>query len=234
MTCPDLDKIVKESAARLHLTVQPCGLNADWSVTAYMLSPGTPNTTQGAYYLIEDEDDDRQTWSLVRRWYEVDPFAVDHNPHKDTPKGIGDAIGTISRLDLCPDATGPEGLSEERARLRIGRLLQEYQRSIGDRKACDDCAVDVFYSNREEQWLHDAGTSGCFLSRAATDPGSIRSYDVRLRRVLYQYVTIRVEAEDESQADEFAEHRAQFEDLDWDDCGSSYNNDIEVQDVEEI
>jgi len=56
------------------LPVKPCGLNADWSVSAYHLSEGTPNTQSGDFYLLDDEitpDDYAHgtTYSLVQRFY---------------------------------------------------------------------------------------------------------------------------------------------------------------------
>lgn len=56
-----------------------CGLNADWCVSAFCLSDAAPNITQGAYYIIDQEDD---TWSLVRRFHDPDDEA-EPNPHDD-------------------------------------------------------------------------------------------------------------------------------------------------------
>lgn len=55
------------------LGLRQVGLNADWSVSAYFLGPGTPNVTPGAAYLILNEDD--RTWRLVRRWNADDDYS---------------------------------------------------------------------------------------------------------------------------------------------------------------
>jgi hypothetical protein len=42
-----------------------CGLNADWVSCAWLVSPNArANRTHGAYYLVEDEEND--TYSLYR------------------------------------------------------------------------------------------------------------------------------------------------------------------------
>ena len=43
-----------------------CGLNADWSVQAYYLGEGEPNTLTGQLYVLDNED---ETFSLVQRNY---------------------------------------------------------------------------------------------------------------------------------------------------------------------
>ena len=43
-----------------------CGLNADWSVMAWHLSPGPANKTSGDFYFLDNEDG---TWSIVKRTY---------------------------------------------------------------------------------------------------------------------------------------------------------------------
>jgi len=50
-------------------TMTRCGLNADWSVDAWLIGAGTPNRTDGACYLTDNEND---TWSIVRRYYRDD------------------------------------------------------------------------------------------------------------------------------------------------------------------
>ena len=46
-----------------------CGLNADWCVSAWFYGPGEANQTPGGVYVVENEDDDPCTYSVVRRWY---------------------------------------------------------------------------------------------------------------------------------------------------------------------
>lgn len=42
------------------------GLNADWNVSAWAVTPGRPNRTQGMLYVLDDE---RGTLQLVQRYY---------------------------------------------------------------------------------------------------------------------------------------------------------------------
>lgn len=42
------------------------GYNSDWSVAAWKVGPGRPNYSQGAMYILDNEDGKAQ---LVRRWY---------------------------------------------------------------------------------------------------------------------------------------------------------------------
>lgn len=48
-----------------------CGLNADWRVTAYHVGPANSvaNRTDGAAYLLDDENAEDGTWTLVTRHY---------------------------------------------------------------------------------------------------------------------------------------------------------------------
>lgn len=46
-----------------------CGLNADWNCSAWFYGPGEANRTPGGVYVVENEDDDPMTYSIVRRWY---------------------------------------------------------------------------------------------------------------------------------------------------------------------
>lgn len=58
--------------ARAGLPVKPCGLNADWNVQAWHLSPGRPNVTPGVY-LLDTEEEIRSgvpRYALVRRRYD--------------------------------------------------------------------------------------------------------------------------------------------------------------------
>jgi len=59
-----------EIAAKLTaagLPTRPCGLNADWSVRAWHLGPKDhPKRHDGDVYLLDDESDHAQTFSVVR------------------------------------------------------------------------------------------------------------------------------------------------------------------------
>ena len=62
-----------------------CGLNADWSVSAWHFgSPG--RGADGAHYIIDNEDID-QTFSIVRRWINCPDYmhAVESGDIEDTP-----------------------------------------------------------------------------------------------------------------------------------------------------
>ena len=229
----DLIPLLKAVAEEHHLTLQRCGLNADWSTDAFMLSPGTPNITQGAYYLIEEETSDHR-WALVRRWYQSDPD-LEVNPHDETPIGIGDGIGEVLSLALDPigseDLGGHRALS--RARSGFAQLLSHYQTVIGDRKPCEHCKDrEVFFSHKDQQWLHDVSEPPCFMSASAQVPSKLRTYDVTVRRVLYQYATIQIDAEDPDVVGDLAYDKARFGAIDWEDHDPR-NPQIEVQEIEE-
>lgn len=57
ISLPDIDQVVSQSLGA------HCGLNADWSVTAWRLSPGRTNIDPGQY-LLDLEDG---IWAVVRR-----------------------------------------------------------------------------------------------------------------------------------------------------------------------
>ena len=47
-----------------------CGLNADWSVSAWHIGPsGTPNWHDGDFYIVDNEDD---TYAIVQRFHRDD------------------------------------------------------------------------------------------------------------------------------------------------------------------
>lgn len=72
---------VRKLLAESGIAYKPCGLNADWAVSAYHLSPGEPNKNSGDHYLLDDEETDdsgRPLFSVVRRLYT-----------EDDPKGDG-------------------------------------------------------------------------------------------------------------------------------------------------
>jgi hypothetical protein len=57
------------------LPIKPCGLNADWSVAAWHLDWGEPNTTDGDFYLLDTEETDEHgepLFEVVQRFYGVD------------------------------------------------------------------------------------------------------------------------------------------------------------------
>ena len=55
---------------------------ADWGVSAWFVGPGDANFSSGAYYIVHNEDFDRLSYSLVRRWYSIDHFDM-RNPEAD-------------------------------------------------------------------------------------------------------------------------------------------------------
>lgn len=62
---------ITRALAAAGLPVRPCGLNADWCVSAWHLGPSTtPNRTDGDYYLLDDEDGDAVT--LARQYPHVE------------------------------------------------------------------------------------------------------------------------------------------------------------------
>lgn len=65
----ELDRVsdmVKEVARDVGIKAEPAGLNADWAVEAWHLSPGRPNREPGDYYLLDNEDGGLE---LVQRFY---------------------------------------------------------------------------------------------------------------------------------------------------------------------
>lgn len=58
------------------------GLNADWMTSAYMLSPGKPNQTDGAFYLTDNEDG---TYSIMKR-NDVKDQDIEEVAQFDAPK----------------------------------------------------------------------------------------------------------------------------------------------------
>jgi hypothetical protein len=69
---PQIEPLVEQALEQRRLPYKPSGLNADWSVQAWMLSDGAPNRVNGAYYLLDSEDD-RGNYLIVRRFYEGEP-----------------------------------------------------------------------------------------------------------------------------------------------------------------
>jgi hypothetical protein len=67
---PQIEGTVAQELERRHLQFTPCGLNADWSVEAWLLTPrAVANRTDGAYYLLDTEDDEGN-YVVVRRFLE--------------------------------------------------------------------------------------------------------------------------------------------------------------------
>lgn len=67
MDIEHMESILKEAGRSHGIEVSVnCGLNSDWSVSAWMIGEGEPNLTNGAYYILDSEDG---TVQLVRRWY---------------------------------------------------------------------------------------------------------------------------------------------------------------------
>lgn len=62
----DDDTVIAELIYRLlNKSFKSCGLNADWCVNAWHISPGEANKKSGDFYIIDDEC---RKLSLVRRW----------------------------------------------------------------------------------------------------------------------------------------------------------------------
>lgn len=73
------------------------------------------------------------------------------------------------------------------------------------------------------------------LSALASPPGPsepLRAFEVEMRRVVYQYATVRVIARSEGEASDAAEGKAQFDDRLWSSAGCR-DQDIEVQEIYE-
>ncbi len=93
---------VADELKRKGLKGRQCGLNADWSVQAWQLSPGPLNRVSGGVFLLDTEEQDREGWDLfniVRRFDEEDP--------EYQGDGMNSEIRTIvepGRLDKVLDA----------------------------------------------------------------------------------------------------------------------------------
>lgn len=69
------DRRVAAMLREVGLPVKPCGLNADWCVSAWHLSRGEPNVTSGDHYLIDSEEKNEQgdwLFEIVTRSYNDD------------------------------------------------------------------------------------------------------------------------------------------------------------------
>jgi hypothetical protein len=56
-----------------YLFGQQCGVNADWQNYAWMLSSGLPNQTNGALYLLENEEDN--SFVIIRQLFDSEDEA---------------------------------------------------------------------------------------------------------------------------------------------------------------
>ncbi len=68
-------RVAADSAAIANGGGQPCGLNADWCITAYYFGccggiDRGPNRTDGGLYILDTELEDQ--WELVQRFYRED------------------------------------------------------------------------------------------------------------------------------------------------------------------
>ena len=64
--CDDETSVDRSLHRLLDESFKPCGLNADWSLRAWHVSPGEANKKSGDFYITDDEC---LMFSLVRRWY---------------------------------------------------------------------------------------------------------------------------------------------------------------------
>jgi hypothetical protein len=46
-----------------------CGLNADWNCEAWQITEGPTNRTDGAVFVLDEETDGEEIYSIVRRWF---------------------------------------------------------------------------------------------------------------------------------------------------------------------
>jgi len=79
------DGIIDAQPMTLPQGFTSCGLNADWSVSAWHFGM-TPRGSDGALYVIDNEDVDG-TFSIVRRWMNYPDYmhAVESGDIDDTP-----------------------------------------------------------------------------------------------------------------------------------------------------
>lgn len=56
-----------------------CGLNADWCIQAWHYGTNEPNSVDGDYYVLDNEDGN----FLVQRYYPSERDKVDHDPYKE-------------------------------------------------------------------------------------------------------------------------------------------------------
>lgn len=54
------------------LPCAPCGLNADWCVSAWCFGPGAPNVNEEPTLYLLDTEDDNDTYELVSRFVVAD------------------------------------------------------------------------------------------------------------------------------------------------------------------
>ena len=93
---PSLESQMEYLSRRLPMV----GLNADWSVSAWHLGPGQPNTRSGDVYILEDEDlppDRLDRFYVVQRWYEddFDLLAPHEREEIEEMQGIKEHVGHL-------------------------------------------------------------------------------------------------------------------------------------------
>lgn len=87
---PDIEDVVAEALRVRGIGARACGLNADWCLLAWCLSDGVPNTIEGGYYLLDEEetdDQDRELFVIVQRFYEQEDPQWPGNNKIDTIVG---------------------------------------------------------------------------------------------------------------------------------------------------
>lgn len=96
------DAKVKLMLASRGLPFKPCGLNADWCVSAWHLSPGQPNMNSGDIYLLDTErkdDGDVELFEIVQRTYppEDQMESVDDTDNVKVLQGPGKLESVVNR-----------------------------------------------------------------------------------------------------------------------------------------
>lgn len=91
---------VREVLEARGLPYKPCGLNADWAVSAWHLSKGAPNVTDGDLYLLDTEEIDdlgEYSYEVVNRTYTANDPEGDGNDTVVKIAGPGPLVRTIDQ-----------------------------------------------------------------------------------------------------------------------------------------
>lgn len=107
-----VERIVEGALKSARIVAVSCGLNADWSISAWYLGGGSGcNKGGGGYYLLDEEDG---TMSLVRRWsVDLEADAEEYKAHGGD--GYNDLVEEIAVRPASPRG--------------VLALLDEYRRS---------------------------------------------------------------------------------------------------------
>lgn len=130
------------------------GLNADWSVRAWQLTPGRANVTPGAAYLLDD--DEAGEWVIVRRWYLDDNYAGIPDEYAAWADGDNDAIVSLHAAST-PQAALAWWRKHGGARANDGRGAAMVGVSTDELEAYARLAARLGLP-RVEAWLREAAT----------------------------------------------------------------------------